>query len=89
MSAAAQLLAVVESMLRELRGGEAPTVALDDDLERTLGIDSLTRMELMLRLEQSFGVRMPQAMVQEAHTPTGAPSRGVAAAKARIKSRGV
>jgi len=69
VSAAAQLLAVVESMLRELRGGEAPTVALDDDLERTLGIDSLTRMELMLRLEQSFGVRMPQAMVQEAHTP--------------------
>ncbi len=64
-----QLLAVIAAMLRELRGGDAPTVALDDDLERTLGIDSLARMELMLRLENAFAVRMPEAMVQEAQTP--------------------
>jgi acyl-CoA synthetase (AMP-forming)/AMP-acid ligase II/acyl carrier protein len=64
-----QLLAVVEAMLRELRSGDAPPVALDDDLERTLGIDSLARMELMLRLEKTFGVRMPEAMVQQAQTP--------------------
>jgi 1-acyl-sn-glycerol-3-phosphate acyltransferase len=56
-------------MLRELRGGDVLPVALDDDLERTLGIDSLARMELMLRLEKAFGVRMPEAMVQEAQTP--------------------
>ena len=52
----AHLLRVVEEMLREMRGPDVPPPALDDDLERTLGIDSLARMELMLRLEQAFGV---------------------------------
>ncbi len=56
-------------MLREMRGPDVPPPTLDDDLERTLGIDSLARMELMLRLEQAFGVRMPEAQVQEARTP--------------------
>ena len=63
------LLAVIEAMLRELRGSGVPPVALDDDLERTLGIDSLARMELMLRLEQAFQVRMPEPLVQAAQTP--------------------
>ena len=70
-------------MLRELRGGDAPTVALDDDLERTLGIDSLARMELMLRLENAFAVRMPEAMVQEAQTPRDLLRALVAAAPRR------
>lgn len=88
-----QLLAVVAAMLRELRSGEAPPVALDDDLERTLGIDSLARMELMLRLEQAFAVRMPEAMVQDAQTPrdllralaAAAPRQGVGPARARVE----
>ena len=64
-----QLLAVIAAMLRELRGGEVPPVALDDDLERTLGVDSLARMDLMLRLEKAFAVRMPEDLVQQAQTP--------------------
>lgn len=64
-----QLLTLISAMLRELRGGDAPPVELDDELDRTLGIDSLVRMELMLRLERAFDVRLPEAAVQEAQTP--------------------
>jgi 1-acyl-sn-glycerol-3-phosphate acyltransferase len=66
---AQRLLAVMAGMLRELRGADAPPPSLDDDLERTLGIDSLARMELMLRLERDFDRRMPEALVQDAQTP--------------------
>lgn len=66
---AEQLLALISEMLRELRGDDAPPVELDDELDRTLGIDSLARMELMLRLERAFDVRVPEAAVQEAQTP--------------------
>ncbi|NML18200.1 AMP-binding protein [Azohydromonas caseinilytica] len=65
----ARLMAVIGSLMRELHGGHAPAPALDDDLQQALGIDSLARMELMLRLEQSFGVRLPEAQVQAARTP--------------------
>jgi 1-acyl-sn-glycerol-3-phosphate acyltransferase len=65
----AQLTAVMQAFLRELRGADAPPPALDDDLERALGIDSLARMELMLRLEQAFDLRMSEAAVQAAQTP--------------------
>ncbi|HSB98734.1 MAG TPA: phosphopantetheine-binding protein, partial [Burkholderiaceae bacterium] len=64
-----RLIAVMQALLRELRGGDAPAPMLDDDLERTLGIDSLSRMELMLRLEQAFDVRVPEAAMQAAQTP--------------------
>jgi 1-acyl-sn-glycerol-3-phosphate acyltransferase len=64
-----QLLAVITAMLSELRGGEVPLVTLDDHLESRLGIDSLARMELMLRLEKAFAVRMPEPMVEQAQTP--------------------
>jgi 1-acyl-sn-glycerol-3-phosphate acyltransferase len=60
---------VIRALLRELRGADAAPPELDDDLERTLGIDSLARMELMLRLEQAFDVRLPEAALQAAQTP--------------------
>ena len=62
-------MAVMQTLLRELRGGDAPPPMLDDDLERTLGIDSLSRMELMLRLEQAYDVRVSEAAMQAAQTP--------------------
>ena len=68
-SAPERVIEVIQALLRELRGGDAPPPALDDDLERTLGIDSLARMELMLRLEQAFDVRMSETEVQAAQTP--------------------
>ena len=63
-----QLTDIVGAMLAELRGGAAPQVELDDELERDLGIDSLARAELMLRVEQAFGVRLSEAAVLEART---------------------
>jgi 1-acyl-sn-glycerol-3-phosphate acyltransferase len=66
---AQQLLAIIAAMLRELRGSDAAAPELDDSLESTLGIDSLARMELMLRLERAFDVHLPEALVQDAQTP--------------------
>jgi 1-acyl-sn-glycerol-3-phosphate acyltransferase len=65
----ARLASVIQSLLRELRGPQVPIPALDDDLERSLGIDSLARVELMLRLEQVFGVHLPESAMQAAQTP--------------------
>jgi acyl-CoA synthetase (AMP-forming)/AMP-acid ligase II len=38
-------------------------------LDRDLGIGSLERVELLLRLEQQFGVRLPDAVMAAAETP--------------------
>ena len=42
---------------------------LHDSLDRDLGISSLERVELLLRLEQAFGVRLPDSVMAEAATP--------------------
>jgi acyl carrier protein len=63
-----QLTDIIGAMLAELRGGAAPPVALDAELERDLGIDSLARVELALRIEQAFGVRLSEESVLEART---------------------
>jgi len=63
-----QLTEIIGAMLAELRGGAAPPVALDAELERDLGIDSLARAELALRIEQAFGVRLGEEGVLEART---------------------
>jgi len=41
----------------------------DSSLEHDLGIDSLARVELVLRLERAFGVQVPETEVMEAETP--------------------
>ena len=58
-----QLIGIVAGMLAELRGGAPPAVALDASLERDLGIDSLARMELVMRIEHAFGVRLADESV--------------------------
>ncbi|MEW6100295.1 MAG: AMP-binding protein [Pseudomonadota bacterium] len=57
---AAGLLSLVEAMLRELRPGaaELPPVTLASRLDQDLGLDSLARMELLLRAERAFGVAL-------------------------------
>ncbi len=62
-STAERLSGIIGTMLAELRGGAAPVVTLDAELERDLGIDSLARVELTLRIEQAFGVRLPEESV--------------------------
>jgi acyl carrier protein len=67
---AARLVDIITGMLRELRPG-SPVVAvhLDDAIETTLGLDSLSRLERVLRIEQAFNVRLPEDRVTAARTP--------------------
>lgn len=46
----------------------APAVRLDSRLDRDLGFDSLARAELLLRLERTFKVRLPEELIAEAET---------------------
>ncbi len=67
---AAALLAVVESTWRAVHGDAPglPPVALASVLDRDLGLDSLSRMELLLRIEHAFGIALPEATLQRAET---------------------
>jgi 1-acyl-sn-glycerol-3-phosphate acyltransferase len=64
------LLAVVGDLVRELHPQRARfmAVAPSSRLERDLGIDSLGRTELILRIERAFRVRLPVETVGEADT---------------------
>ncbi len=69
-AAAARLLDIVARLLRESQpaGGAVATPALDTPLE-ALGIDSLARVELLLRVERAFDVRLPEHLLAAAETP--------------------
>ena len=64
------LLAIVGQLARELhpQHGRLGEVSLSSRLEKNLGIDSLGRTELVLRLERAFGARLPIGLVAEADT---------------------
>jgi 1-acyl-sn-glycerol-3-phosphate acyltransferase len=67
---AAEVLELVDALVTELGGARAGSrAALDDSLERDLGLGSLERVELLVRLERTFGVRLPDAVMAEAATP--------------------
>lgn len=42
---------------------------MDDSLDRDLGISSLERVELLLRIERACGIRLPDTVMAEAATP--------------------
>jgi acyl carrier protein len=67
---AAGLQVIVEATLRQLHAGAPglPAVTLDSRLDRDLGFDSLARTELLLRIEQAFGIRLPDDTLQRADT---------------------
>jgi acyl carrier protein len=64
-----RLLAVVSEVAREARPHVEAYVALDSSLERDLGLDSLARVELVLRLEREFGISLPEQALATAETP--------------------
>jgi len=65
-----QVLEIVGTLVVELGGPAAGrTVSPDDSLDRELGIGSLERVELLLRVEQVFGVRLLDAVMADAQTP--------------------
>jgi len=65
-----KLTSLVDELARELhpRHVRRGDTSLSSRLERDLGIDSLGRTELVLRLERAFGVRLPIRQVGEANT---------------------
>src|SRR5204863_9983830 len=64
-----RLLAVVAAVAREARPNVDAYVALDSSLERDLGLDSLARVELVLRVEREFGAALPEQALATSETP--------------------
>lgn len=65
-----EVLGIVRDLVAELRGtsGRAVEVAPQSRLDRDLGIDSLARTELALRIERQFRIRLPTQAVAEIDT---------------------
>jgi len=66
---AAEVLRVVTAMVEETRPGRVGRVSMNSHLERDLGLDSLARVELLLRLGKEFGRSLPDGALAEAETP--------------------
>ncbi len=64
-----RLLGVVAAVAREARPHVEAYVALDSSLERDLGLDSLARVELVLRLEREFQISLPEQALASSETP--------------------
>ena len=65
-----RVLEVVRGLVVELGGPSAARPpALDDALDRDLGLGSLERVELLLRLEHACGVRLADDVMERAETP--------------------
>ena len=67
----AELLAVVRELALELKpeSGHDLRVRPESRLDRDLGLDSLARAELMLRIERAFDVALPEEVLARAETP--------------------
>lgn len=62
-----RLLEIVGNLAREMHASR-PFPTLDMSLERDLGLDSLARVELSLRMERAFGVRLSEEALGRAET---------------------
>ena len=63
-------MAVIEEFVRELHPQRVKSLNFSPSsrLEADLGIDSLARTELILRIERAFHARFPAHMLGEAET---------------------
>ena len=68
---APRLLDLVRDLADEVRPGTefARRLGLDHSLERDYGLDSLSRAELLLRIERELGVEPEETLLSEAETP--------------------
>ena len=64
-----RVVAGVTELVEELRGGDSSSVSLHDSLERDLGISSLERVELLIRLERVFKTRLGDTAMTAAESP--------------------
>ncbi len=66
---AEQLLALAEELAAEVRPGfKRGGLTLDSSLQNDLGIDSLARVELLLRIEKAFRTAVPESAAMGAET---------------------
>ena len=66
----AQLLTLIQSLALELRPDRGEVrVSFSSNFDRDLGFDSLARTELLLRVEKTFSVTLPDSLISEAETP--------------------
>ncbi|GLI33829.1 AMP-binding protein [Desulforhabdus amnigena] len=65
------LFKIIQELVSELHPGlpAARRVTLDVSLDRELGLDSLSRMELLARIERHFGVTLSERTFADADTP--------------------
>jgi acyl carrier protein len=63
------VLGVVAAVAREARPHVEAYVALDSSLERDVGLDSLARVELVMRLEREFHASLPEQALATSETP--------------------
>lgn len=68
-SRARELLDEIRGLVQELEPSSAAVVDLDSDLATDLGFDSLSRVELVCRLERRFACTFPDSVFAEAQTP--------------------
>jgi 1-acyl-sn-glycerol-3-phosphate acyltransferase len=68
---AAQVIGVIAQLVSEVHSsfGTAPALTLHSSLDRDLALDSLARTELLLRLNRTFKVQLPDRLLSEANTP--------------------
>ncbi len=66
-----RLVQLVRDLADELRPGArfAKSLGLDHSLERDYGLDSLSRVELLVRIERDLGVALGEAALSETETP--------------------
>ena len=76
--------ACIRDVLTELgREHAARQLSLDSRLDQDLGLDSLTRVELLARVESAFTLRLPERVIADAETPRDLLRALQAAASAR------
>jgi len=66
---ALRLVRLIEQLLAESHPQRQIAVTLDSSFERDLGLDSLGRVELMQRTERTFGVSLPDQVLNTVETP--------------------
>lgn len=70
-SIATELLALIRTVAGELKlpPQRLRALNLDTSFDRELGLDSLSRMEILARIEKHFGIRLPERLLAEAESP--------------------
>ena len=66
----AQVLGIVRAVVRELHPHRSQIpITLDSSLDRDLGLDSLARSELLLRISEATRIELPDALLGTAERP--------------------